>query len=249
MRSASRRPSDEDRTTRARIRDAAITCFAEAGVAATSVRAVAAAAGVSPALVIHHFGSKEGLQAACDAHVAETIYAAESSALAQTDALDPFASLRRIGSGPPLLRYLARMLVEDSATANALVDAMVANGVELTQAGAAAGAVHPARDDEYARVVAILVWSLGALVLHRHVERLLGGDLTGDLLGSGRYLAATVEILGRPVFTTSAYEQLRAALAGPASAAVGTGRSNGGRATAPDTEPAADTATPQEGEI
>jgi AcrR family transcriptional regulator len=35
--------------------------FADRGYAATSVRAIAAAAGIDPALVIRHFGSKEGL--------------------------------------------------------------------------------------------------------------------------------------------------------------------------------------------
>ena len=38
------------------------------GTAAT-LRAVAARAGVSAALVLHHFGSKEGLRAACDEHL------------------------------------------------------------------------------------------------------------------------------------------------------------------------------------
>ena len=65
MRSASR----EDLTTRARIRDAAVDLFARDGFAHVTVRRIATEAGVSPALVIHHFGSKEGLRAACDAHV------------------------------------------------------------------------------------------------------------------------------------------------------------------------------------
>ena len=50
-----------DLTARARIRDAAIECFARQGFA-VSVRAIAAHAGVSPGLVIHHFGSKAGLR-------------------------------------------------------------------------------------------------------------------------------------------------------------------------------------------
>lgn len=43
------------------IRDAAETLFARRGYAATSVRDIAGAAGVDPALVIRHFGSKEKL--------------------------------------------------------------------------------------------------------------------------------------------------------------------------------------------
>jgi len=47
--------------SRTRIWDAAVQLFPERGYAATSVRDIASAAGVDPALVIRHFGSKEQL--------------------------------------------------------------------------------------------------------------------------------------------------------------------------------------------
>lgn len=53
-------PKKSDRT-RAAILDAARRLFAERGHAATTVRDVAAAAGVDPALVIRYFGSKDEL--------------------------------------------------------------------------------------------------------------------------------------------------------------------------------------------
>jgi AcrR family transcriptional regulator len=59
----------DDRTTRAVIRDEALRLFAERGPDAVTVRQIAAAAGVSPGLVIHHFGSKDGLRKAVDEHV------------------------------------------------------------------------------------------------------------------------------------------------------------------------------------
>ena len=69
--------STNDLTTRARIRDAAITAFGEQGFA-VGVRAIAEAAGVSPGLVNHHFGSKDGLRAECDAFVTDAIRQAKS---------------------------------------------------------------------------------------------------------------------------------------------------------------------------
>lgn len=63
MRSA---PSPSDLTARATIRNEALRLFAEHGPDAVSLRQIAAAAGVSPALVVHHFGSKSGLRAAVD---------------------------------------------------------------------------------------------------------------------------------------------------------------------------------------
>lgn len=49
------------RATRAAIEAAAKTLFAERGFEGASVRGIAAEAGVDPALVIRHFGSKEAL--------------------------------------------------------------------------------------------------------------------------------------------------------------------------------------------
>uniref|UniRef100_UPI0013D78043 TetR/AcrR family transcriptional regulator n=1 Tax=Fodinicola feengrottensis TaxID=435914 RepID=UPI0013D78043 len=54
--------NEDDLTARARIRNAALRQFADKGVKGTTIRGVAEAAGVSPALVQHHFGSKEQLR-------------------------------------------------------------------------------------------------------------------------------------------------------------------------------------------
>lgn len=57
--SRGRRPGAPD--TRAQVLDAARTSFAERGFRATTIRAVAASAGVDPALVHHYFGTKDNL--------------------------------------------------------------------------------------------------------------------------------------------------------------------------------------------
>src|SRR5262245_23269997 len=49
---------------RARLLDAAVACYARQGIAATSLRAIAAEAGVNPALLHYYFGDKEQLQEA-----------------------------------------------------------------------------------------------------------------------------------------------------------------------------------------
>jgi TetR/AcrR family transcriptional regulator, regulator of cefoperazone and chloramphenicol sensitivity len=60
------RPAPDDLTARATIRAAAIPVFADHGMAVVTITQIAAHAGVSPALVIHHFGSKDGLKEASD---------------------------------------------------------------------------------------------------------------------------------------------------------------------------------------
>lgn len=58
------RPAGDGADLRARVLDAAIACAVRDGVAATSLRAIAAEANVTPALLHYYFGDKEQLMAA-----------------------------------------------------------------------------------------------------------------------------------------------------------------------------------------
>jgi AcrR family transcriptional regulator len=203
--------TDPDRTARARIRDAAIACFAAEGVARTTVRAVAEVAEVSPALVMHHFGSKQQLVAACDEHVAALVREQKQAAMAAGPDLDPLAALRAADDGPPLLAYLARTLIEGSPHVAALVDDLVHDAEGYLADGERSGVLRET-DDRWGRAVVLTLWSLGALALHDHVRRLLGVDLTGPSAGLGPYLRAGAEILGAGVLTPEAATQVRTAL-------------------------------------
>lgn len=205
----------DDRTARARIRDAAIARFAVDGVAAVSVRAIAADAGVSPALVIHHFGSKDGLRAVCDELVAATIRERKQAAMAAGTGLDPVAALREAQEGPPLMRYLARTLVDGTPQVAALVDEMVADAAAYMAEGVRTGLLRPT-DYPYERAAVLTVWSLGALVLHEHVQRLLGVDLTGlpdELAKATAYFAPALEMFGEGLITEAASARMREAFA------------------------------------
>ena len=210
---------DDDRTARARIRDAAISAFAERGFAATSAKAVAAAAGVSPALVFHHFGSKAGLRAACDAHVLAVLNEQKQQALRAGPQVDMFAALRQAAAGPPVVHYLARMLTDGSSEATALVDGLVDVSRAALEEGVRSGVLHPVDEPRDLSVVLVL-WSLGLLVLRDHAERLLGVDITGDAEQRARYVAVAMEAL-RGMFTDEAYQHSRQALAGKEEAGDG----------------------------
>lgn len=177
MRSAS--GSDDDRSTRAKIRDAAITRFAVDGIADTTVRGIAAEAGVSAGLVIHHFGTMDGLRHACDEYVAGIIRTNKHEAMAQGPALDVAAAMRRARQDIPLNRYLARSLADGSPAVAELVDDLVSDAVDYMAEGVRAGSLRPT-DYPYERAAVLTIWTLGALVLHEHLERLLGVDLTAD---------------------------------------------------------------------
>ncbi len=216
-------PSDDsglmdDRTTRARIRDAAIECFAEYGVAATTARKVAEAAGVSPGLVIHHFGSMDGLRSACDEHVAAVIRQFKQESMSAGPNLDVLAVLRNRDVGP-LMGYLARVLADDSVTIAKLVDDLVDDAESYIQQGVESGMLRPTADAR-GRAVVLAIWGLGALVLHEHLERLLGVDLTDPEVLTNPSIAAYAgpiyEIYGGGVFTEAFAARTQEALVGMA---------------------------------
>ncbi|TCC00365.1 TetR/AcrR family transcriptional regulator [Micromonospora zingiberis] len=129
-----------DLTGRARLRAAALRLFAERGFGATSVRAVAAAAGLSPALVVHHFGSKEGLRAAVDEDVLDRIGAALRDIDGTEDLMASLGavSARMFGADPLLRGYLRRVLLEESPSSAALFARLLAGArVELDRLAAA----------------------------------------------------------------------------------------------------------------
>jgi AcrR family transcriptional regulator len=208
---ASPSPSDPDVTARARIRDAAIARFADDGVAASSVRAIAADAGVSPALVIHHFGTKDALRVECDQHVAAVVRERKLAAMGAGSAFDPLAALREAGDGPPVLRYLASTLVDGSPHVAELVDEMIDDATHYMEEGVRTGMLRPTSDPR-ARAAVLTLWSLGALALHEHVQRVLGVDLTADPADALGYVLPASEILGRGVITPDAYDHLRRGL-------------------------------------
>lgn len=180
-----------DLTARARIRDAAMRLFAERGAKAATTRAVAEAAAVTPGLVFHHFGTKQGLREACDAYVLEYLREGINEALGEQGLADPAYLATVYQSAPLVLRYLARALVDESAAAAALFDDIIA----LTEDYLAA---HPpqqtaAGSDVRAQAAVLIAMRLGMWVLHPHLARALGADtITPQLVA--RVSAALVDI-------------------------------------------------------
>lgn len=190
--------SGPDLTARARIRDAALHRFATDGFGAP-IRAIAADAGVSPALVLHHFGSKDGLRRACDEHVRRLIVEAKEPIFrpkvgrppARADILALLGDTERFGV--PTL-YLLRAF----QAGGELARDMFAQLVELTERAlvesVAAGTVRPSLDDA-ARARYLVVLSLGALVVDQALNPADPHDpgaMARDYLG--RYALPSAEV-------------------------------------------------------
>ena len=134
-----------DLTAAARIRDAAIEQFGERGFD-VGLRAIADAAGVSAALVIHHFGSKDGLRKACDDYIAEEIRSSKSEALQSKDPATWFAQMAEIEDYAPLMAYLVRSMQSGGELATLLWRRMIDNADEYLDEGVRAGTIKPSRD-------------------------------------------------------------------------------------------------------
>jgi TetR/AcrR family transcriptional regulator, regulator of cefoperazone and chloramphenicol sensitivity len=132
-------------TATARIRDAAIEQWGQHGFNA-GLRAIAEAAGVSAALVIHHFGSKEGLRKACDDYIAEEVRSSKSESLRSADPATWFAQMAEIESYAPMMRYLVRSMQSGTELAKTFWRRMLENAEEYLEEGVRAGTLKPSRD-------------------------------------------------------------------------------------------------------
>jgi len=156
--------SVDDLTATARIRDAAIEQFGQHGFD-VGLRAIAKAAGVSAALVIHHFGSKDGLRKACDEFVAESIRTVKTESVTTSDPSAWFAQMAEIESFAPLMAYLVRSMQAGGELAKSLWHTMIDNAEQYIEEGVRAGTIKPSRDPK-ARARFLAMNNGGGLLLY-----------------------------------------------------------------------------------
>ncbi|MEU3305492.1 TetR family transcriptional regulator [Nocardiopsis sp. NPDC006832] len=154
----------DDLTARARIRDAALARFGRDGFG-VSVRAIAEEAGVSPGLVIHHFGSKEKLRAACDEHVLRLTADTKGEVVTRMSATHFLQQLAEVDGHGDVFAYLMRSLQSGGHVASALFERMVQDVEIYLAEGERAGTIRPSRDPA-ARARYAASMSLGSLMLH-----------------------------------------------------------------------------------
>ena len=158
----------DDFTARARIRDSAVRRFGAEGFGA-SVRAIALDADVSPGLVIHHFGSKDALRAACDEHVLRLIREAETDAFTAAGPVELMRELAELDDYAPLVGYLVQALLAGGDLAATLLARMTTDAEAYLGAAVAAGTMRPSRDPA-ARAAYLVDVGVGALLsfVRRH---------------------------------------------------------------------------------
>ena len=173
--------SVSDLTARARVRDAAVDLFGRVGFERATVREVAALAEVSPGLVIHHFGSKEGLRDACNAHVADELFGRKNDLLHPGAAAAIRSWLADFDQFRPMLRYIAQMLTDGSSAGRRLFAAFHEGTRTMLDEQAEAGILRDL-DDRDTVAAYLTVFGLAPLLLQEHLASAFGvAEMTGDL--------------------------------------------------------------------
>ena len=184
-----------------RILLAAVDLFGRQGFDGTSVRQVATAAGVSAALVMHHFGSKAALRQACDDHVLTFLRSEKARVL--LGGVD-FDSVRGyVADHPevvPISRYLDQALTRRDAASRTLFNRMIDDGAANLRLGQERGLVRSSADPE-ARAAVLTAWSASMRLFGDLVAERLGGSSLLDPAVADRIKDVTLDLYENGLLT------------------------------------------------
>lgn len=178
----------EDTTAKARIRGAALTLFAEYGEDGTSMRAIAAAAGVNVGLLVHYFKTKDGIRDA----VEELVVEYHRQAIASVDVDDPqtdvaaardAAVAAMLADNPQVVNYMRRAILDPGGAKGQMLQRLTDLSLsEITNLRAAG--VASSRPTEADQTIRLMVRQLGQLFLQPMVDamwaQLAGPNASAD---------------------------------------------------------------------
>lgn len=196
----------DDLTAKARIREAALAMFAADGFSGTSMRSIAARAGVSPSLVVHHFGTKTRLRDAVDDAVLDAFTSALKSVdpggtpLEVSDRLNT-AVTSVIGEQASVREYLGRSLVEATESSQRLFDTLAETITDGLATLERRGVVRSGTDPTW-RAHAVLFLILGPVLLGRPIETRLRMDPFDPDIVSARS-ASHIDLLQHGLFVST----------------------------------------------
>lgn len=198
---------ESDLTASARIRNAALERFADAGLGNTSIRDVARAAGTSPGLVQHHFKTKAKLRDAVNEYVISIVVDAFGDSVHDQEADDPVQAAGDhitafVRANPTALRYVGRALVEGDPAARKVFDAFVEVILTNLRRLAKTGSLHDDLDLEWA-AMHLVVFNLATLLFEQGInDNLPAPFFTDEQLR--RWNVATTELYRRGLYRPEA---------------------------------------------
>lgn len=193
---------DADLTAKARIRNAALELFAADGVEGTALRKVAAAAGVTVGLIVHHYGTKDALREAVEQFVADRFEAAIASVPLGSVPEETLVAARdqavsdMLAAQPAIVDYLRRAILDRNGSQRDLVSRLSALSARQVHELRGAG-IASTRHKVGEQVVTLMVRQLGRVFLQPLVDR-IAEEFIEDLDETNRpSLVVTVRRPGR----------------------------------------------------
>ncbi|MGL5406445.1 MAG: TetR/AcrR family transcriptional regulator [Propionibacteriaceae bacterium] len=186
--------------TPARILHAALELFAVNGFGNTTIRDIAAAAAVSPGLVIHHFGSREKLHQAVDDWVMEFLDDPRHIDLLSGDMTTIMSFVKENPDIELIIGYLKQTFRAAKAQSSTLFDRMASITANAAAQGEAADYLRPSTDTP-ARNAIMVCYSLGVLLFADDLARHLDDVSILEPTVYSRYLAVSLDLLNQGILT------------------------------------------------
>jgi TetR/AcrR family transcriptional regulator, regulator of cefoperazone and chloramphenicol sensitivity len=160
-----------------RLIEVAAGVFAREGFSGTSLRMIAVEAGVSAALLVHHFGSKQKL-------IEETISVTLGDWMKQKDQLQELPLSEALAQWPQTaeggkqkLAFFKQVMLAGGKPAHLLLERMQIETKQRLEAMAEAGAMRKLDDFDTAALL-MAIYGLAPLLLSEPIKKILGGDIT-----------------------------------------------------------------------
>lgn len=193
-------PRPDDRTARARIRHAALWCFARGGFS-TSLRVIADRAGVSVPLITHHYLTKEALRRTCDDWVLERFLDLKILAIRRPETVS--RTLSDTAEASVMTVYMLRSFLDATSSARSFFEHFVERLRTVMAAATQAGIVNPSEDDEE-RLHLLAAQSIGILLVEFVINPPDDPREFMDRVYTSRTLVAQLDLYSHPLFTPSA---------------------------------------------
>lgn len=163
-----------DLTAKARIRNVALGLYADFGEDATSMRAIARAAGVTVGLVVHHFVTKDGLRRAVEQHIVELFVQAISQVpddLRPEDvaAAHDAAVATMLAQHPAVIGYLRRSLLDPTGYRGQVLEMLTRLTADYVLALREAGVASSAPRDS-SQVIRVMIRQFGQMFLQPMID-------------------------------------------------------------------------------
>ena len=188
-------------TTREQLLTIAVEMFAASGFAQTSLRAIAKQAGVSPALLVHHFGTKDALIKEAIAITLGHWVADEKAAMLddESNQLSHWQAVMAKGATP--LNFFRQVLLAGGEYSQRLFAAAVSESESLLEQMKSAGRLRDVKDPKTTALMLTLS-GLGSVLFMDHIEKILGGSIASEPVAK-KLMNANNQMLQEGIFVPS----------------------------------------------